>query len=112
MDRPRLKDIFHWAIRRKKRFVIEGPSMKPTLNPGDQVLVDVKKHLRQSLRPSEIVLFRQINSDLLMVKRIVAIEKNALNLRGDNEGQSTDSRDFGLVPIDNVIGVVCSKISN
>ena len=84
--------------------------MQPTLEPGDQVLVDVKAHLRRPLRPSEIVLFRQPGGQLLMVKRILSIENKALNVRGDNETESSDSRHFGLVPLNRLIGVVCTKI--
>ena len=110
MDRARLIDIFLWAMGKRRRFVIKGPSMKPTLKPGDQVLVDVKTHLRRPLRPSEIVLFRQPAGTLLMVKRILSIEQGAIHVQGDNQSESSDSRHFGLVPIDNVIGVVCTKI--
>ena len=65
MNRPRWRDLFFWAVGRRKRFVIEGQSMFPTLKPGDQVLVDIKTHLRRSLKPSEIILFRQPNGELL-----------------------------------------------
>ena len=112
MNRPSWRDLFFWAVGRKKRFVIEGQSMLPTLKPGDQVLVDVKTHLRRSLRPSEIVLFRQPNGELLMAKRIQSIDKEGLWVCGDNESQSSDSRDFGRVPMANVIGVVCEKVSD
>ncbi len=112
MDRPRLKNVILWAIGRQKRFVISGPSMLPTLKPGDQVLVDVKSHLRRPIRASEIVLFKQPSGDLIMVKRVHSVVEDAVHVRGDNVDESSDSRHFGQVPIGNVIGIVCAKITS
>ena len=109
MDHPRLKDIFLWAVGRRKRFVISGPSMLPTLKAGDHVLVDSRTHLRRPLKPSEIVLFRQPDGDVFMVKRVYAVSEHHIEVRGDNEAQSVDSRHFGRVPLNNLVGVVCAK---
>jgi type IV secretory pathway protease TraF len=42
--------------------------------------------------------------DRLLLKRVRSTSYGLVDVRGDNEGASTDSRDFGLIPRSSVIG--------
>ena len=42
----------------------------------------------------------------LIIKRIYQIHQNKFDLRGDNSKSSTDSRDWGLVEFDLIVGKV------
>jgi hypothetical protein len=70
--------------------------MTPTYVPGERLTA-----LRRwrPVRPGDVVVFRDPRQrDLWLLKRCVARVGAKLDLRGDNEWASTDSRDFGLVP--------------
>lgn len=41
-----------------------------------------------------------------IIKRIIKIENNRYFVEGDNKAASTDSRDFGMIDKDNIIGKV------
>jgi signal peptidase I len=108
-----------------KRLEVVGDSMRPTLEEGDRVVV-----LRvpgRLLRPGGLVAFvdprpieraRPPATDRwppappaeahprLIVKRVVGVSYRGMQVRGDNRGASTDSRQFGEVPHGLVIGRV------
>ena len=81
---------------------VRGGSMAPSLLPGDRLLVESRSYLGRAPRLGEIVLAadpRQADREL--IKRVVAIDDAgaAADLRGDAPEASTDSREFGAVPI-------------
>jgi nickel-type superoxide dismutase maturation protease len=76
--------------------------MLPTLEPGDHVLV------RRTRRVSagELVVFADSGAARrLIVKRVVAEHQDGFEVVGDNAGASRDSKDFGLVGRERVLGV-------
>lgn len=76
------------------RLAVNGDSMRPTLEPGDRILV-----VRARLRPGDLVAFRDPRCrERTMVKRLAARGPDGLTVLGDNAGASTDSRTFGPVP--------------
>lgn len=80
---------------------IVGPSMEPTLASGECWLV----RRRARYRPGEMVLLRHPHRDeLWLVKRIQRCEPEGYWVVGDNPELSDDSRAFGLVPADGLIG--------
>ncbi|MGA8296594.1 MAG: S26 family signal peptidase [Acidimicrobiales bacterium] len=84
------------------RVAISGPSMLPTLESGDHLLV---RRTRRA-RPHELVVFFDPDGGpRLVVKRVVALHRQGLEVVGDNPGASRDSKDFGLVPYRRVVGV-------
>lgn len=76
-----------------RRVVVEGDSMRPTLDPGDRLL------LVRAPRPSvgDLVAVGDPRTGRLLVKRVAAVHGSLLQVRGDNPAASTDSRSFGPV---------------
>jgi nickel-type superoxide dismutase maturation protease len=90
-----------WAWRHIDRVEVSGQSMLPVLQPGDRVVV----WKTASVRPGDIVAAsdpRQPGRALL--KRAAEIGPGGAVLLGDNPGQSTDSRQFGPVPVASLQG--------
>lgn len=100
------KDLLLYRLGRRRAFLVEGDSMTPTLGNGDVVLVQPSK----VYRARDIVLAEHpYKSSVRILKRIGQIEQSGtLQLIGDNPLASTDSRTFGAVSIESIIGrVVC-----
>ncbi|MFZ4485756.1 MAG: nickel-type superoxide dismutase maturation protease [Candidatus Nanopelagicales bacterium] len=80
---------------------IAGPSMEPALKSGDWWLVRTVGRIR----PGDVLLLRHpARPDLLVVKRAVREDPAGWWVEGDNAAWSDDSRGFGSVPRDRVIG--------
>lgn len=75
--------------------------MTPTLEPGDRLVV-----VRLGrLRPGDLVaLHDPAEPARLLVKRIAALGPAGVEVRGDNEAASRDSRAFGAVQPSGVVG--------
>ena len=81
---------------------VRGSSMAPALLPGDRLLVESRSYQRRSPRPGEVVLTADPRaSERELIKRVASIDEegDAVDLRGDAPDESTDSRDFGAVPL-------------
>lgn len=93
-----------WASRRYMPVRVEGPSMLPTLRPGDRLIVD----LRTRPVPGDIVVARRPDG-IRIVKRVRAIDGDGVWLAGDNQPMSTDSRSIGPVAADGIAGVAVGR---
>ena len=83
--------------------VVSGDSMHPTLHSGDFCLV----RQTRSIEPADIAVVRRPDRpDLLVVKRVVSRTPDGWWVTGDNPAASDDSRVFGVVPDDCVVGRV------
>ena len=90
------------AVRgRPRRVVVSGESMRPTLAPGDRLVVVPTARLRLG---EVVAVADPRESGRLLVKRIGALRDGQVELRGDNPAASTDSRQFGGVPRNQVVG--------
>ena len=49
--------------------------------------------------------------DLIITKRLSGCTDQQLDLRGDNSQASTDSRHFGPVPVESLIGVATAIVT-
>lgn len=75
--------------------------MRPTLEAGDVVLVAKPGRLVVG----DIVLAAHpYKSSVTVVKRIAAIDDGRVELRGDDPAESTDSRTFGTLAIEDIDG--------
>ena len=84
--------------------------MQPTLEPGDRVLV---RRLGWEPKPSlgsVVVTWHPQQSKLRLIKRLKSVEETGLWLLGDNPAESTDSRQWGAVPMKLLIGEVAGRL--
>lgn len=80
-----------------------GESMQPTYSDGDWVLVARNAHLR----PGVVVAVRDPRqTQRIMIKRLIRRDVRGWWVEGDNPIASTDSRTFGPVAPDLVVGRV------
>lgn len=78
-----------------RHVVVAGPSMLPTLAPGDRLL------LVRAPGPARVGQLATTHDprapSRVLLKRIHAVDHDGVQLRGDNSAASTDSRAFGMV---------------
>lgn len=86
------------------RFTVNGNSMLPTLLEGQDVLSFNWAYLGRKPKVGEIIVLNFKGRDL--IKRVVKVEDGNIFVEGDNKTESMDSRDFGPVPVESVIGKV------
>ena len=87
--------------------------MAPLLEPGDEVLVDPRAYRQTPPCSGDLVVARHpYRSDLLLIKRVARVLENGyFALEGDNPAESTDSRDFGSLPPERILGRVTSRFA-
>ena len=86
-----------------RRVEVVGESMRPTLEPGDRLLLARTRRAR----PGDLVAVRDPRFDRrTVVKRVAAVSASGLTVLGDNPAASTDSRIFGTVRSDALQGRV------
>ncbi|XP_022695476.1 mitochondrial inner membrane protease subunit 1-like isoform X2 [Varroa jacobsoni] len=103
------------------------PSMEPTIQSGDMIVVErITAHTRNFQRGDIVVCRSPTDPDSLLCKRVVGLPGDILDnpetgsqivpkgnvwLLGDNYTNSTDSRHFGFVPIGLLIGRAFFKLN-
>jgi signal peptidase I len=97
-------------------FLTDGDSMLPTIENGKMIVVNKmqygirfpgqRKYLAQWASPKqgEVVVFYAPNGELAIKRCFRTEDKNLFYLLGDNSQNSFDSRFYGLVQIENIIG--------
>lgn len=114
-----------WALARSfQRVEVHGPSMMPTLAPGDRLLVRRVRAARPRLRRGELVVVADPRDRRRpVVKRVAALPgqtavvggavveagPGSLIVLGDHPEASTDSRTYGPVALAMVQGRVCYR---
>ena len=104
------REIILWLLRQRKRLRVTGASMQPLLKPGEEILIDLNAYQKSAPEIGDIIVaFHPYRSNFSIVKRIVSIEKEEnFFLQGDNSLESTDSRSYGAIKLDQIIGkVIC-----
>lgn len=99
-------------------YVVDGSSMNPTLRGGDQILILQNRLLPMAVKKNDIVVIdgnlipqKETPLDFFLVKRVSALKteseeavENGYFVTGDNAVRSLDSRRFGPVPSDSLLG--------
>ena len=76
--------------------------MEPTLRDGDWLLVG---RLRRAPRTGDLVVAPDPREPRrLLVKRVAGVDVAGVRLSGDRAEASTDSREFGPVPVSSLLG--------
>ncbi|MEM7114281.1 MAG: nickel-type superoxide dismutase maturation protease [Chloroflexota bacterium] len=95
----------------RRNFRVNGPSMLPTLRDGEQVLADLGAYKNEHPRVGEIVVAFHPDKPIKLIKRVAEVLKDGRYvLKGDNLAESNDSRDFGAISRDQILGRVTSKL--
>ncbi|MGK7877560.1 MAG: nickel-type superoxide dismutase maturation protease [Xenococcaceae cyanobacterium] len=104
-------DILLWLLRQRQRFRVEGISMLPLLQPGDEVLVNRRAYRRMLPSVEDVVVvWSPEQPDIRLIKRVISIHQSgACFLQGDNPSRSRDSRTFGWVEPHLILGRVTSR---
>lgn len=88
------------------RFKIAGNSMKPTLQPGDIVIVSKIPYWFKHPAVNDIVAVHDPRDNKILIKRVTRTKNGHYFVEGDNKAYSTDSREFGMVEKGMVVGKV------
>ena len=90
------------------RFRVADDSMRPTLLPGDYVLVNRWAYAFRAPGPGDIIVFRHPRRDgMFLIKRIASVDgAGRIVVSGDNAAWSEDSRTFGPVGREALVGRV------
>lgn len=91
---------------RVRRFEVSGQSMRPTLEPGDRLLLLRTRRVGEG---DVVVVPDPREGGRLVVKRVVGTSVSDVIVRGDNPDASTDSRTFGPVARAGIHGRVCYR---
>ena len=105
---PRSWEMVLWALGRRRRFRVVENSMLPTFRDGDEVLVAVGE--KRPFSPGDIVIAQHPLKAMKLIKRVdKVLADGRLFLLGDNPAESSDSRAFGPVAPQFIIGRVTGK---
>ena len=81
--------------------------MAPGLSPDERVLVSRLAYWFSKPKSGDLVVLRDPREpERLLLKRISEAHGNSFEVAGDNVDASTDSRTFGPVPVDLILGKV------
>jgi signal peptidase I len=95
-----------------RRFRVEDESMRPTLEPGDYVLVNRWAYRTRSPSPGDLVVVEdpEVPTRFLVKRVSETFGAREVRLMGDNETASRDSRTFGPVALERIVGKVWLRL--
>ena len=106
-QKPDLFTLFSIMIGYRQHLRVIGNSMEDTISEGDLIIYKNINPKNNELEVGDIVVaFHPKIKNKLIVKRIYQIHQNKVYLRGDNSLSSTDSREWGLIELDLIVGKV------
>jgi nickel-type superoxide dismutase maturation protease len=91
------------------RFKIIGHSMQPQIQNGQYVLLSDIPYLFKKPKINDIVALKD-NKGRVLIKRITKIQGENYFVEGDNKNDSLDSRKFGFISRDKIIGEIIFKL--
>ncbi len=79
----------------------------PTVSEGDLVFYrPISSYNYKFVEGSIVLLFHPLRPKTLLIKRIHKVTASGIEIKGDNQLKSSDSRDFGLVNYSQIKGLV------
>lgn len=103
-------ELLLWRLGRRAQVVMQGASMVPTLLPSTSLLVDKGAYRKWRPQVGDVVLAQHPTQPIRIIKRVTVLSAAGVWLEGDNKAASSDSRQFGAVIFENVLGRVCSRL--
>ena len=105
-------EIVRLILGRRRLFRVVGDSMRPTLAPGDVVLIVPSQATTSRPHAGDVLLCKlPYQQGVRVLKRLEHVTASgSYFLVGDNPRESTDSRSFGPIAHDRLIGRVSSVI--
>lgn len=91
------------------KFKITGHSMEPTLKQNELIIISSIPYLFKNPRINDIVAIKS-KENKIFIKRIKKITKNNYIVLGDNKNDSFDSRNFGPIKKEEIIGKYIYKL--
>ena len=81
--------------------------MYPTINNGDFLIYKPYRKEKDQIKKGQlIIIFHPIKEGMLIVKRIISLRPEGIEVRGDNLSHSSDSRKFGIIDLKKIKGIV------
>ena len=106
-QKPDLFTLFFIIIGYRQHLRVVGNSMEDTISEGDLIIYKKINRKNLDLKIGDIVVaYNPIIKSNLIIKRIYQIHQDKFDLRGDNLLSSTDSREWGLIELDLILGKV------
>ena len=85
-------------------FVVLTASMTPAIAPGDAVIVTERDPA--SIQEGDVITFLRGNNEVPVTHRVVGVVDSGDGITFETKGDANDAVDAGLVPSENVLGVV------
>lgn len=98
-------DLLQWSLGRRRLYRVRGDSMSPALANGDWVLVDIRDR-RRLPRPGTLVVAEEPGDGRVVIKRVRSHGDRTIALGSDNPLEARDSRHFGSIGADQIVGPV------
>lgn len=83
-------------------FIVQGQSMEPYCEEGDFVLS--VPYIFSHPKVGDIAVLRHPQEGIVMVKRITNVKGDWYWVEGDNKLESSDSREFGWISREHILG--------
>ena len=103
-----IREWLNLIFRRRRGLRVQGDSMLPALRSGENVLIDPHAVVRVG---DIVAAHHPFKSSTKLIKRLVSLGPDGeMFLTGDNPAESTDSRTFGTISREKLIGKVTARV--
>ena len=96
------------AVGAEHSFVVLTASMTPAIAPGDAVVVAERDPA--TIQEGDVITFLRGNSEVPVTHRVVGVIESGDGIAFETKGDANDAVDAGVVPAENVLGVVSVTI--
>ncbi len=105
MDYSKLKELALWAIQERERIEIKGHSLAPLLKDKDRILIQKT----QNVKKGDIVVAHHPYRNIQIIKQVTKrYADGSIEVKGNNN--STDSRSFGKIHAENILGKMTIRL--